>query len=99
MTRGVQTHVGKHDRDLVGAYKKAQRMLKKASRPDLYKAISPDLDETSDDAALKKAYKKAALKWHPDRFAAKGEEEQKNAAAFRSSPGNTQYCAAVNGGC
>ena len=61
-------------------YRKAQRLLKKASRPDLYKIVSPDLDESADEAALKKAYKKAALRWHPDRFAAKGEAEQTKAA-------------------
>mmetsp|Transcript_7201 Transcript_7201/g.21238 ORF Transcript_7201/g.21238 Transcript_7201/m.21238 type:complete len:845 (-) Transcript_7201:87-2621(-) len=70
----------KGDRELVGKYKQAQRLLKKASRPDLYKVVGPDLDETADEDALKKAYKKAAMKWHPDRFSAKGEKAQQEAA-------------------
>lgn len=70
---------GKGDRDLVSKFKTAQRLLKKAQRPDLYKLVGPDLDEHSDEKALKKAYKKAAMKWHPDRFSCKGETQQKEA--------------------
>jgi DnaJ-class molecular chaperone len=33
------------------------------------------------EAEIKKLYKKAALKWHPDRWSNKPEEEQKNAEA------------------
>ena len=33
--------------------------------------------EDADEAAIKKAYKRAALKWHPDRHSNKSEEEQK----------------------
>ncbi len=35
---------------------------------------------TSDEKALRSAYKKAALKWHPDRHASKSEKEQADAA-------------------
>jgi tetratricopeptide (TPR) repeat protein len=70
---------GKSDRDLIQKFKTAQRLLKKAQRPDLYKLIGQDLDEHSDESAIKKAYKKAAMKWHPDRFSCKGEKQQKEA--------------------
>merc|ERR1719213_873257 len=70
---------GKSDRDLIQKFKTAQRLLKKAQRPDLYKLIGQDLDEHSDESAIKKAYKKAAMKWHPDRFSCKGAKQQKEA--------------------
>ena len=37
-------------------------------------------DATESD--VKKAYRKAALKWHPDRWSSKAEEEQKKAEAM-----------------
>jgi len=37
------------------------------------------VDKKADDAALKKAYRKAAVKWHPDKHASKPEAEQKAA--------------------
>ena len=37
------------------------------------------VDKKADDAALKKAYRKAAVKWHPDKHASKSEAEQKKA--------------------
>ena len=70
---------GKQDRDLVQKFKTAQRLLKKAQRPDLYKLIGPDLDEHSDESAIKRAYKRAAMRWHPDRFSCKGAKQQKEA--------------------
>lgn len=33
------------------------------------------VDKKADDAALKKAYRKAAVKWHPDKHASKPEAE------------------------
>ena len=37
------------------------------------------VDKKADDAALKKAYRKAAVKWHPDKHASKPAAEQKAA--------------------
>lgn len=53
--------------------------LKKAARKDYYKILELPNKENSTEAEIKKAYKKAALKWHPDRHAGKTEEEQKAA--------------------
>ena len=41
------------------------------------------VDKKADDAALKKAYRKAAVKWHPDKHASKPEAEQKAAEEAR----------------
>ena len=51
----------------------------KRSRPmtDYYELLG--VDRKADDAALKKAYRKAAVKWHPDKHASKSEAEQKKA--------------------
>ena len=69
----------KQDRAVVGKYKEAQFLLKKANRPNLYAEVGPDLDENSSEQEMKKAYKKAALKWHPDRFSTKSDEEKSKA--------------------
>ena len=34
------------------------------------------------ESMIKKAYKKAAIKWHPDKHSAASEEEQKEAEAM-----------------
>lgn len=56
---------------------KAKLELKKSKRKDYYKLLG--VEEKADDAAIKKAYKKSALLWHPDRHSNKTEEEQKEA--------------------
>ena len=48
-----------------------------ANTTDYYALLG--VDKKADDAALKKAYRKAAVKWHPDKHASKSEAEQKKA--------------------
>jgi hypothetical protein len=52
--------------------KEAKLDLKKSKRKDYYKIIEISKDATEDD--IKKAYKRAALKWHSDKHSS-GEEE------------------------
>ncbi|KAF0697505.1 Aste57867_11815 [Aphanomyces stellatus] len=51
--------------------------LKKAKRKDYYKIL--DIAQSASEADIKKAYRKSALKYHPDRHANKTEEEKKQA--------------------
>ena len=68
------------DRQVQRSLRDAQRALKSAKRKDYYKILN--VPRNAETAAIKKAYKKAALKWHPDRHANKGEAEQKKAEAM-----------------
>jgi DnaJ family protein C protein 7 len=54
--------------------KDAQRLLKKSLRVDLYKVLGCTRGELSSEKEIKTCYKKAALKWHPDRHSRGGEE-------------------------
>ena len=42
---------------------------------DYYKVLG--VDRQCDEAALKKAYRRAAVKWHPDKWSSKSQAEQK----------------------
>jgi len=57
--------------------KAAKLELKKSKRKDYYKVLNVAKDATEPE--IKKAYKKQALMWHPDRHSSKGEEEIKHA--------------------
>jgi len=57
--------------------KAAKVQLKRASRKDFYKILGVKQDAT--EAEIKKAYRKSALKHHPDRHANSSEEDKKKA--------------------
>lgn len=57
----------------------AQLEIKKAKRKNYYAIL--DVDKGEGDSGIKKAYKKGAMKWHPDKHSCGTEEEQKEAEA------------------
>jgi len=69
--------IGEDDPSVAAKLKEAKQLLKKSKRVDLYKILGVPNGELASEADIKKAYKKAALKWHPDRHSAKGEEQKK----------------------
>lgn len=44
---------------------------------DYYQVLGVPRD--ADEAAMKKAYRKGAVKWHPDKWSSKSDEEKKQA--------------------
>lgn len=64
-------------RELKKKKQKAEVALKRSKRKDLYALLGVTQDAS--DAEIKSAYRKMALKWHPDRHTDKGEEEKKEA--------------------
>lgn len=61
-------------RDLASAIRETKLELKKAKRIDYYKLLGVYTSATAHD--IKKAYRKMALVWHPDRHANSTEEEK-----------------------
>lgn len=51
--------------------------MKKSKRKNYYKILN--VEKTADEAAIKKAYRKAAIVWHPDKHSNKPKEEQDEA--------------------
>ena len=69
-------------REMKGKLREAQIQLKRSKQKDFYKILGVNRDAT--EAEIKKSYRKAALKWHPDRHSNSSEEEKKKAeACFR----------------
>lgn len=52
--------------------KHAQLELKKSKRKDYYKILG--IGKDAQEAEIKKAYKRAAVQWHPDKHTQNGEE-------------------------
>ena len=64
-------------RPILEALEKAKFELRKSKRLDIYALL--DITEMATEKQIDRAYKKAALKYHPDRFSNKPEEERKAA--------------------
>lgn len=59
--------------------KTAQMESQKAKRKDYYKTL--EVEKTATDDEIRKAYRKLALKWHPDK---NNESEEKKVGALKS---------------
>ena len=57
----------------------AELEVKKSKRKDYYKILN--VDKGAGESQIKKAYRKAAVQWHPDKHSNGTEEEQKEAEA------------------
>lgn len=67
-------------RDLDKNLREAKSALKKAKRKDYYKLL--DVSKDVDEDGLRKAYRKMALKYHPDKNACADEKEKLKAEAM-----------------
>lgn len=67
--------------NVVAKLKDAQDKAKKAKRKDYYKIL--DIPKSATETEIKKAYKKAALKWHPDKNSQTEEERLKAEKMFK----------------
>ena len=65
------------EHDMSSKIKQTKMAIKNIGKKDLYKSLGVMRDAT--DSEIKKAYKKSALKWHPDRNSSKSEAEQETA--------------------
>ena len=66
-----------NDRQVQAQLRTAKRELKKSLRKDLYKILG--VTKKATDPEIKKAYRKQALQWHPDRHTASGVTEKEEA--------------------
>ena len=66
------------ERHVGGGYSSSQSFSHSSYHKDPYKVLGINRDATDDE--VKKAYRKMALKYHPDRVAGMSEEMQRNAA-------------------
>jgi len=65
--------------DIDRQIRSAKLEVKKAKRKDYYKILG--VGKTASEPEIKKAYRKAALVWHPDKWSSHSDEEKKTAEA------------------
>jgi DnaJ-class molecular chaperone len=53
------------NRDVAKLLEEAKKLEKNARKKDYYKIL--EIDKSANEAEIKKAYRKLALKWHPDK--------------------------------
>lgn len=63
--------------NLKAKIKDAQKKQKQAKKKDYYKIL--EIERGASDAEIKKAYKKLAMKYHPDRNSHKSQAQQDDA--------------------
>jgi len=66
--------LGEASESIKDKIKKAKVALKRVGRKNYYKILG--VGQGASDADIKKAYKKSALKYHPDRMSSKSDEEK-----------------------
>lgn len=71
-------HAAEEDRSFEAELRQLKVRAKKAKRKDYYKTLDLPKGE-SDEATIKRAYKKGCLQWHPDKWAHASEEEKVHA--------------------
>lgn len=76
--------------DCKSKIKQAKVALKRAGRKDFYAILGVAQDADEDD--IRKAYKKMALKWHPDRHSSKSDEEKAEAEKQFKQVGEAYEC-------
>uniref|UniRef100_A0A7S0GMX5 J domain-containing protein n=1 Tax=Proboscia inermis TaxID=420281 RepID=A0A7S0GMX5_9STRA len=74
---GDKVNSDEQKRDIQTKLRAAKVQLKRAGRKDFYKILGVARD--ADESEIKKAYRKMALKFHPDRQASGTEEEKQKA--------------------
>ncbi|KAJ3340699.1 hypothetical protein HDU83_006935 [Entophlyctis luteolus] len=70
----VASEIKPQDREIANALARAKKAEKTAKRKDYYKILG--IDRSADEGAIKKAYRKLALQYHPDKQASLPEEER-----------------------